>query len=115
MLRPGWSDYHDEQQRPGSRKEKESRQPMILESLPVGTLLNERYQIERILGQGGMGTVYLAEHTRLKTSVAIKRSHGTMTSNVLSDVRSNRSAPHIPPATLTYSTDLKETPSKSFR
>lgn len=34
---------------------------------------NETYSIIRVLGTGGMSTVYLAEHRRLHTRVAIKR------------------------------------------
>ncbi len=34
-------------------------------SLPPDTLLHQRYLIRRVIGQGGMGNVYLAEDTRL--------------------------------------------------
>ena len=44
--------------------------------LQQGTLLNERYNVLYPLGQGGMGTVYKAEHVRLHAVVAIKEIRG---------------------------------------
>ncbi|HEY4014325.1 MAG TPA: serine/threonine-protein kinase [Polyangiaceae bacterium] len=44
----------------------------------VGTLLGGRYQIERLLGEGGMGAVYLAEHTHMRKRVAVKVLHPEM-------------------------------------
>ncbi|HZO88782.1 MAG TPA: serine/threonine-protein kinase [Chthonomonadaceae bacterium] len=44
--------------------------------LEIGTLLNGRYLIQSIIGQGGMGTVYLAQHLRLETTVAVKELRG---------------------------------------
>ena len=44
----------------------------------VGQLLSDRYRIERHLGHGAMGSVYLAEHTLMHKRVAIKVLHAEM-------------------------------------
>src|SRR4051794_39681217 len=41
----------------------------------VGKILGERYRIHRLLGQGGMGTVYEAEDTTTGQRVAVKVIH----------------------------------------
>lgn len=38
----------------------------------LGTVLGERYRLEKRVGEGGMGLVYQAEHLALKTKVAVK-------------------------------------------
>jgi len=40
--------------------------------LSAGTLLQGRYRVERLLGQGGMSRVYLAQHLHLARPVALK-------------------------------------------
>src|SRR5271167_2957727 len=44
-------------------------------SVEVGDLVEGRYRIIKVLGEGGMGTVFLAEHTLIKRRVAIKILH----------------------------------------
>ena len=41
-------------------------------ALPIGTILNARYEIEGLIGGGGFGLVYRIRHTHLNTIVAIK-------------------------------------------
>ncbi len=41
----------------------------------IGTVLQNRYRIERKLGEGGIGVVYAAEHLLIKKRVAIKCLH----------------------------------------
>jgi serine/threonine protein kinase len=43
-----------------------------MQSLEPGSLIAGKYRIERVLGEGGMGTVFLATHLQLGERVAIK-------------------------------------------
>ncbi|HLI72208.1 MAG TPA: protein kinase [Ktedonobacteraceae bacterium] len=45
---------------------------MQVETLPPGTILNGRYRIERALGSGGFGHVYLSVDLQTKTLYALK-------------------------------------------
>ena len=44
----------------------------------IGTMVADRYRIDKRLGQGGMGAVYLAEHVRMLKPVAVKVLHKEM-------------------------------------
>lgn len=44
----------------------------------VGTLIDSRYQVERVLGEGGMGTVYCVTHQVLDRQFALKALRGDL-------------------------------------
>lgn len=44
-------------------------------SLPFNTILNKKYKILSVIGQGGFGITYLAEHTELHNQFAIKECY----------------------------------------
>ena len=46
--------------------------------LPEGTVLAARYRVERQLGQGGMGSVYLVRHVRTQERLALKVLHASI-------------------------------------
>src|SRR5712691_8307459 len=52
-----------------------------LKPLTPGTILGERYEIIRLLGQGGMGAVYQAHDRELDRQVALKVIRGDMAAN----------------------------------
>jgi serine/threonine-protein kinase len=59
------------------KSERPSVRPGGPESL-VGTTLGGRYLIEKLLGEGGMGAVYQAEHTHMRKRLAVKVLHPEM-------------------------------------
>jgi serine/threonine-protein kinase len=50
-------------------------------SLPIGQVIDGKYRIVRIIGEGGMGAVYEGENTRIRRRVAIKVLHAGVASN----------------------------------
>jgi len=45
----------------------------------VGKLLSDRYRLDKLLGEGGMGRVYAAEHILMRKRVAVKILHRELT------------------------------------
>ena len=58
----------------------------------IGQLLAERYRIQRTLGEGGMGRVYLAEHERMGRLSAVKVMSPSLASTPEAISRFNREA-----------------------
>jgi serine/threonine-protein kinase len=58
----------------------------------VGAIIADRYHVLRKLGEGGMGTVYLAEHVKMGRKSAVKVMNPGMTSDPDAISRFNREA-----------------------
>lgn len=73
----------------------------------VGTLLADRYRIDQLLGEGGMGQVYRVEHVHMRKAVALKVLHRELTAQKEIVARFEREAvaaariehPHVAAAT----------------
>ncbi len=58
----------------------------------IGQTLDEKYRIERPLGEGGMGAVYQARHLQMDRPVAIKVLHQALVDDESSRIRFRREA-----------------------
>src|SRR4051794_34883715 len=84
-----------------------------IESL-IGMTLDARYRILRVIGEGGMGVVYAAEHVLIEKQVAIKVLRETFTSrpDVVERFRQEaKSASKIGHPNIVDVSDFGETPS----
>jgi serine/threonine protein kinase len=53
----------------------EADKPQPSAGLAPGTVVADRYRVESLLGEGGMGAVYRAEHIHMRKAVALKVLH----------------------------------------
>ena len=60
--------------------------------MQAGTLIAEKYRIERVIGRGGMGVVVEATHLHLGTSVALKFLDESIATDPTARARFNREA-----------------------
>jgi serine/threonine protein kinase len=60
--------------------------------IEVGAVLHETYRIVRVIGAGGMGSVYEAQHVRLPKHFAIKVLHTEVLKNQQAFARFRREA-----------------------
>ena len=58
----------------------------------TGEIVASRYRLERPIGKGGMGTIWVAQHLELEAPVAMKFIDATMTDNELWLARFDREA-----------------------
>src|SRR5689334_10254947 len=59
----------------------------------VGATLSEAYKVEKLLGEGAMGRVYLPRHTRIpQKRVAVKVLHSEFSGNAQVQARFQREA-----------------------
>ncbi|MEQ9318503.1 MAG: serine/threonine-protein kinase, partial [Polyangiaceae bacterium] len=71
----------DPQTDAGNMDGEEESSSAHLIALKAGTVINGRYRIERMLGRGGMGTVYLVRHTNTEEKLALKLLHPALAEN----------------------------------
>ncbi len=83
----------------------------------IGSVLSGRYKIEKLLGEGGMGAVYQAEHTHMRKRLAVKVLHPEMsrlTEVVQRFEREAMAAAHIDHPNVATTTDFGKLDDGSF-
>jgi len=83
----------------------------------VGQVVSNRYRIQKMIGEGGMGAVYLAEHTHMRKRVALKLLHAEMSQDeeVLARFRREaEAAAHVEHPNVAAATDFGQTEDGAF-
>src|ERR1700722_15315385 len=99
------------------RKESPSTRPPGGAAALVGSTLSGRYLIERLIGEGGMGAVYQAQHTHMRKRLAGKVLHpemSRMTEVVARFEREAMAAAHIEHPNVAAATDFGKLEDGSF-
>jgi serine/threonine protein kinase len=89
------------------RRISEADRVPLTTGIEPGTVIADRYRIEALLGEGGMGKVYRAEHVHMRKLVAVKVLHNDVTTTPEVVARFEREAvaagnishPHVASAT----------------
>ncbi|HEV8324859.1 MAG TPA: serine/threonine-protein kinase, partial [Myxococcota bacterium] len=79
----------------------------------LGTIIGERYRITRLVGRGGMGRVYQAEHVLMRKTLALKLLHGELSAEPVMVERFHRearSSAKLDHPNIVRITDFGETP-----
>jgi serine/threonine protein kinase len=82
----------------------------------IGTVLAERYRIDSLIGEGGMGKVYQAEHILMRKRLAVKVLHRELSAVpelVARFEREAMAAAHIEHANVAAATDFGKLPDGS--
>ncbi|MEO7092411.1 MAG: serine/threonine-protein kinase, partial [Polyangiales bacterium] len=83
----------------------------------IGSVIAGRYRVDRRLGEGGMGAVYLVEHTLMRKKLALKVLHREMCSQTEIVARFEReamAAAHIDHPNVAGATDFGKLEDGSF-
>ena len=86
-------------------------------AIAPGDLIAERYRVVKLLGEGGMGAVYLTEHIHMRKTVALKVLHADVQSHPELVARFEReavAAAHVNHPNVTAATDFGRLPDGSF-
>src|SRR4051794_2532305 len=62
------------------------------EDARIGSIIDGKYELQRVIGRGGMGAVYVARQLRLDRLVAIKLLRPDVTADERAVARFNREA-----------------------
>jgi eukaryotic-like serine/threonine-protein kinase len=86
-------------------------------ALAAGTIVAERYRVIEMLGEGGMGAVYRAEHIHMRKQMALKVLHASMSGTEEVVARFEReaiAAGHITHPNVAAASDFGKLPDGSF-